>query len=67
MFSNFMAISFAWLDLFISPNPSMFDMPSTVISSSSQTGDATAEKLMEGNTINGEKDEEIPLQSPQLR
>lgn len=60
MFSNFMAINLARLNCFISPNPSMFHMLSSV---TSQTEEATAEILMEKNIIIGEEDEGMPLQS----
>lgn len=60
MFSNFMAINLAWLNCFIFPNPSMFHMPSSI---TSQTDEATAEKLMEKNIIIGEEDEGMPLQN----
>lgn len=61
MFSDFMAINLAWMNSFISPNCSMFHMPSTVINSSEQTKEATPEKLKERKRINGEEDERLAI------
>jgi len=61
MFSEFIAINLAWPNLFIFPNPSVFHMPSTSISSCSQTEEATPEKLMKRKGMNGEKAVEMAI------
>lgn len=48
-----MAINLTWLNPFLFPKPSVFHRLPTIISSSSQTGEATSEKLMERRRMNG--------------